>query len=119
MKVSLIGNIGKSCVALDDGLKLHNIVLPIMIRGETVELDFNGVDTIYTPFLTGCIGKLFEHFDKNTLMERLVFCQIESTHLKKINEYIDSIDRRNTAKNERELLADIFDEDGIDSFSGP
>ncbi len=119
MKVNLVESIGKSCIALEDGLKLHDIVVPSMNKGESVELDFNGVDIVYTPFLTGCIGKLFERFDKETLMERLAFCQIEPDHLKKINEYIDSIDKRNTAKNEREMLSDIFDEDGIDSFSGP
>jgi len=119
MKVNLLENIGKSCVALEDGLKLYNIVLPSMNKGETVELDFNGVDTVYTPFLNGCIGKLFERFDKETLMARLVFCQIDSGQLKKVNEFIDSIDKRNTEKNEREILSEIFEEDGIDSIDGP
>ena len=49
----------------------------------------------------------------------LVFCQIDPNHLKKINEYIDNIDKQNTAKNEREMLAEIFEEDGIDSVDGP
>jgi hypothetical protein len=119
MKVNLVESIGKSCVALGDGSKLHDLIVASMNKGEAVELDFNGVDTVYTPFLTGCIGKLFERFNKETLMERLVFCQIEPSHLKKINEYIDSIDKQNTAKNEREMLAEIFEEDGIDSVDGP
>jgi hypothetical protein len=119
MKVNLVESIGKSCVALEDGSKLHDIIVGSMNKGEAVELDFNGVDTVYTPFLTGCIGKLFERFDKETLMERLVFCQIDPSHLKKINEYIDNIDKQNTAKNEREMLAEIFEEDGIDSVDGP
>ena len=119
MKVQLLKKVGKSCIALEDGLKLYDIVLPKMNRGETVELDFNGIEIIYTPFLNGCIGKLFGHFDKEIIMSRLIFCQIESEHLKKVNEFIDNIDKRNKEKNEREMLAEMFDEDGIDSFSGP
>ena len=119
MKVNLVESIGKSCVALEDGSKLHDIIVANMNKGEAIEFDFNGVETVYTPFLTGWVGKLFERFDKETLMERLVFCQIDQSHLKKINEYIDNIDKQNTAKNEREMLAEIFEEDGIDSVDGP
>ncbi len=118
MKVNILESIGKACVALDDGLKLYNLVLPSMIKGETIELDFNGVETIYTPFLTGCFGRLFEPFDKETLMARLVFCQIDPDHLRKVNEFIDGVDKRNTEKNEREILSEIFEEDGLDEFSG-
>lgn len=119
MKINLVESIGKSCVALEDGSKLHDLIVSSMNKGKAVELYFNGVGTVYTPFLTGFIGKLFERFDKETLMERLVFCQIDPSHLKKINEYIDNIDKQNTAKNEREMLAEIFEEDGIDSVDGP
>ena len=118
MKINILEKIGKACVALEDGTKLHDLVLPDMQKGKAVELDFNGVETIYTPFLNGCFGKLYEKFDKETLMARLNFCQIEPDQLRKVNEFIDDIDRKNTEKNEREILTEIFEEDGMIDMSG-
>ena len=86
MKIVLTEFIDTHCVALDDGIRLYQEVLPELKEKRAVELDFSGVQAIFSPFLMGFIGKLVDHFEKEFIMERLVFGNITADHLKIINE---------------------------------
>ena len=58
MKISILEYVGKHCASIDDGQKLYYILAPEFQKGKSVELDFQGVQSILTPFLHNCIGKL-------------------------------------------------------------
>lgn len=113
MKVTLSELIGNNCESIDDGRKLYQVIHPEIVKGASVELDFSGVENIITPFLNACLGKLLDLFEKETIMERLVLCNISEDHLKRINEYIDRKDQQNLDATTRELMADLFEEDEL------
>jgi hypothetical protein len=45
-----------------EGQKLHDLISPILARGEEVELDFEGGRYVAVPFLSAAIGQLLENY---------------------------------------------------------
>ena len=76
-------------------------------------VDFKGVQTLFSPFLMGSMGKLLGNFEKETLMQRLEFCNISSDHLKTINEFIDRAEARSTEQGNLQTMKELFEEDEL------
>ena len=113
MRVQLIETIGPECVSLDQGEKIYNLLLGELKAKNNVEVDFKGVQTLFSPFLMGSMGKLLGHFEKETLMQRLGFCNISPDHLKTINEFIDRAEARSTEQGDLQTMKDLFEEDEL------
>ena len=113
MKILLFEQVGKNCVSLGDGLKLHADLISHLKEKERVDIDFEGVEKVYTPFLNGALGGLFNFYDKEFILSHLSFCRISSEHLKKVNEFIDDINRRDTDRELRETLEEFYEEDSL------
>ena len=113
MKIVLSERIGKRCVSLEDGLNLYSDLFSRLKERERVDIDFNSVEKVYTPFLNGAFGGLFNFFDKDYILSCLSFCKISTEHLNKINEFIDDIDRQATDQKLRETLRKFYDEDSL------
>ena len=116
MRVQLLEIIGSECVSLDQGEKIYQLVLEDLKAKKTVEMDFKGVETLFSPFLMGSLGKLLEHFEKETLMQRLVFCNIAPDHLKTANEFIDRAEARSTEQGDLQSMKELFEEDELGEF---
>lgn len=89
MKIRLVELVGPRCQGLDDGKKLYDLIFPEIKNGRSVELDFSDVELVFSPFLMGAIGKLLNHFEKDTIMQRLVLGPISEEHLKTVNDFLD------------------------------
>ena len=76
MKINLADAVSENCFSIDDGQTLFDLVFPELKEGRSVEIAFNGVKSILTPFLHSSIGKLMESFSKEIVMEKLDFCNI-------------------------------------------
>lgn len=113
MKIKLAEEIGEQLASIDDGKKLFDLLMPVMKNKQTAVLDLSGVSALLTPFLHGGIGPLFDFYDKGMIMERLSIANASAEQLKKINEYIDNTDRRDTQSSHREIMEDLFDEDDL------
>jgi len=113
MNIKLAEEISEQLISIDDGKKLYDLIMPVMKNKQTAKLDLKGVSALLTPFLHAGIGPLFDYFDKETIMERLDIANASAEQLKKINEYIDSTDRRDTQSSHRELMEDLFGEDEL------
>ena len=87
-------------------------------EGKSVEVDFNGIESILTPFLRNSIGRLLDYLGKEAVMERLILCNISQDHLKQVNNYIDQTDQEQTQKDSRESLMELFEEDELGDDSG-
>ena len=85
MKIKLAEIIGVNCSSVDDGNKLFCSVEPEFKKGNPVELDFEGVQSILTPFLHNSIGRLLYEYQKETVMERLILCNLSAELLKQLN----------------------------------
>ncbi len=116
MKIVLTEFIDTHCVALDDGIRLYQEVLPELKEKRAVELDFSGVQAIFSPFLMGFIGKLLDHFEKEFLMERLVFGNITADHLTIVNEFTDRAEDRLTEKTNIDAMRELFEEDTLEEL---
>tara|TARA_B100000686_G_scaffold350389_1_gene446236 strand:- start:1568 stop:1945 length:378 start_codon:yes stop_codon:yes gene_type:complete len=113
VKIILVERVGESCVSLGDGLKLYDDLIKRLKEKERVDIDFEGVVRVYTPFLNGLLGRLFDYFDKEYILSHVSFCRISRKDLKKVNEFIDDINRRDTDRVLRETLEEFYEEDSI------
>lgn len=113
MEIKLKEEIGSRLTALDDGIRLYERILPELKEKRPVKLDFSGVESLFSPFLMGSIGKLLDHFEKEVVMERLVLSHIQPEHLKTVNEFIDRAEQRLTEKTDVEAMKEFFEEDEL------
>jgi len=118
MKIKLVSIIGVHCSSIDDGQEFFNQIYPEFKEGRSVEVDFKGIESILTPFLRNSIGRLLDFLGKETVMERLILCNISHDQLKQINNYIDQTDQEQTQNDSRESLMELFEEDELGDDSG-
>ena len=116
MRVQLIETIGSECTSLDQGEKVYHLLLGELKDKKTVEVDFQGVETLFSPFLMGSFGKLLGHFEKEVLMQRLAFCNISPDHLKTVNAFIDRAETRFTEQGDLQAMKELFEEDELGDF---
>jgi len=58
MHLSVRDTIGRNAITLRDGQAIFEIVSPRLTNGETVYLDFDGVEVFASPFFNAAIGQL-------------------------------------------------------------
>ncbi len=110
MKINLASFISAQCASVDDGQVFFKKVYPEIKEGRSVKIDFEGVELILTPFLHHSIGRLLEYFGKETVMEKLILCNISRDHLKHVNSYIDRTEQQQFQTDSRETLMELFEE---------
>ena len=113
LRVLLEKTVGKNCSSIDDGEKVLNLIRPELIKGFNVELDFEGVKLVLTPFLNTCFGKLLEQFGREMTMTHVSMKNISDEFLKRINSFINKKEAEFTQSHDREMMQEMFDEDGI------
>ena len=117
LRVLLEKTVGQSCASIDDGAKVFELISPELVKDLTVEVDFKGVTSMFTPFLNACFGKLLEHFGKEKIMTNVAIRNVSEDFLRRINEFIDRKDKEYTQSSEQEILRELFDEDGLTDVS--
>ena len=113
MKIRISEHVGTQCVSIDDGQKVYRLLAPEFQKGNPVELNFEGVESILTPFLHNSIGRLLGEYEKETVMERLVLCNLSAEHLNLLNSYIDRKDAEQFEDDSRTSLRELFEEDEL------
>ena len=113
MKINLAESIGVNCSSIDDGREFFNQAYPQLKEKRSLKVDFKGVKSILTPFLHSSIGQLLNFFAKETVMERLILCNISQEQLKQVNHYIDQTDQEKNQSDSREALMELFEEDEL------
>jgi hypothetical protein len=113
MKINLVDAVSENCFSIDDGQILFDLVFPELKEGRSVEISFNGVKSVLTPFLHSSLGKLLDSYAKETVMEKLVFCNISQEQLKQVNNYINRIDQEQLQSSSRDSLRELFEEDEL------
>ena len=59
-----------------------------------------------------------DYLGKETVMERLILCNISQEQLQQVNKYIDQTDQEQTQNDSRESLMELFEEDELGDDSG-
>lgn len=65
--------IGQNAITLDDGKIIFNLIHESLLRGEVVELDFNGVEVFASPFFNAGVGRLLNDLNNEVLNKQLKF----------------------------------------------
>ena len=73
MYIKVKSLVGENAMTLDDGAAIYNQIHDPLMQGETVALDFEGVEVFASPFFNAGIGHLLADLQPETLNERLKF----------------------------------------------
>ena len=119
MRIKLIDQFGAECVSLEDGLKLYKTLIKELKNGSSIEIDFDDVKTVYTPFLTGAFLRLFDLFDKEYILSHISLCCLSGELLQRINRFLDEKDRLDSDRIRHATLTEIYDEDCVEDLDGP
>ena len=66
MKISIKNMIGPRCIIKEDGQKVYDLIVEPIKKGETVQLDFDGVAQFASPFFNFAIGRLLRDVRSGT-----------------------------------------------------
>ena len=55
----------------DDGAAIHDLIAPVLARGEVATVSFAGVDAVSTSFVNGAFIDLLERFDFDFIKRHL------------------------------------------------
>ena len=113
LRVFLEKIVGENCASIDDGEKVLRLIRPELIKGFSVELDFENVKLVLTPFLNTCFGKLLEQFGRELTMTHVSMRNTSDEFLQRINNFINRKEAEFTQNHDREMLQEMFDEDGL------
>lgn len=79
MRIQVAQFFGQVCVDPDDGSRLCEQARSVLLRGESVCLDFDGVTTLTSSFLNAAIGCLYGTFSADDLARRLTWSGLDAT----------------------------------------
>ena len=116
LRVFLEKTVGPNCSSIDDGEKILNLIRPELTKGFTVELDFEGVKSVLTPFLNTCFGTLLEQFGRELTMTHVSMRNLSDEILQRINNFINRKEEEFTQSHDQKMLQEMFDEDGLVDF---
>ena len=112
-RIHLAQEIGEQLESIDDGNQLFALLQSRLEKPAAVELDFSDVKTILVPFLHASLGRLLQRFDRETLMQRLVLCNVSEDQLQRINLYLDGADKKQNQESTHDMMTELFEEDEL------
>ena len=77
--IRVIDLFGPVCVASEDGTRLRDLAHEALQRGASVTLDFSGITTLASAFLSPAIGGLYTLIGKDDLERRLLCTGLDAT----------------------------------------
>jgi hypothetical protein len=76
LRISVFTTVGSLCVAAEDGDKLFNLLKRALQTDKSIELSFQGVELLSSPFLNSAIGRLVGEVSLDDLRARLTVVDI-------------------------------------------
>ena len=117
MRINVRKWVGENAMAQEDGKAVYDLIHDPLRQGETVELDFEGVDVFASPFFNASVGRLLEDLERDALNARLRFEHLSTFGkrvLRRVIEnaeyYIDYPGRGFTGQTERQRSPDATHE---------
>ena len=73
MQIKVREWVGENAMTQEDGKVVYDRIHDPLRQGETVELDFEGVDVFASPFFNASVGRLLEDLERGALNAQLRF----------------------------------------------
>ncbi len=112
-RIHLAQEIDGQLESIDDGNQLFALLQSRLEKQASVELDFSDVQTILVPFLHASLGRLLQRFDRETLMQRLILCNVSEEQLQRINLYLDGTEKKQNQESTHDMMTELFEEDEL------
>lgn len=111
MQVNVVDVVGsRHCVSVEDGLRVHDLVLRLLNKGSTVVLSFEKADTVISAFLNASIGKLFGDLPAADVDARLQVRNVNTELLERIKQ--NAIRYYNNPTAHQAVIASVIGDEG-------
>jgi STAS-like domain of unknown function (DUF4325) len=77
VRIPVLELVGSVCVDPEDGEVLCQRAREVLLRGESVTLDFTGIVALTSSFLNSAVGCLLATFSAETVREKLSWCALD------------------------------------------
>ena len=115
MKLSVKDKIGPRCIIKEDGQKVYDEIHESLKRGETVTLDFGGVNQFASPFFNFAIGQLLKDIEEADLRRMLQFENLNETGRLVVGRVIENATKYHGDKDYRKIVDDILEQQARES----
>ena len=90
MKIDVHKIIDENCITLEDGQKIFDLIHPELTAGNAVELDFENVTVLASPFLNSAIGRLLKDIKPDNLNRLLKITNLVPAGLTVLKRVIEN-----------------------------
>lgn len=111
MRYSVREQIGINAITVDDGQKVYNVIHEELSNQRELELDFEGVRVVASPFLNVAIGKLMRDFTPDQLNTYLKFKNVSSITLPILRRVIETSREYYTNENYRLAVDSVLEQE--------
>jgi hypothetical protein len=107
---------GPHCVAREEAGRLYERLIALLKSGQTVMLDFAGIETLASPFLNVALGRVYGELQEQFVDEHLQWSGTDEADTRLIQLVIENAKRhyKQTAKEQaiqERLMREHLDED--------
>jgi hypothetical protein len=110
MRLSIKDNIGPRCIIKEDGQRIYEEIHEPLKHGETVTLDFEGVNQFASPFFNFAIGQLLKDIQEPDLRNLLHIEHLNETGKMIVERVIDNAAKYHGDKDYRKIVDDILEQ---------
>lgn len=110
MRLSIKYRIGPRCIIKEDGQKIYDAIHAALLSGETVSLDFAGVNQFASPFFNFAIGQLLKDIAEDDLRRLLQIEHLNETGRLVVERVIENAAKYHGDKDYRKIVDDILEQ---------
>ena len=115
MKLFIKEIIGKRCIIKEDGQKIFDAIHEPLKNGETVTLDFDGVNQFASPFFNFAIGQLLKDVPEADLRSMLQIDHLNETGKLVVERVIENAAKYHGSKDYKKIVDDILEQQAKES----
>lgn len=93
IKIKVFDVTGRYGTDENDATPIYALVSKHLKQGDSVELDFSGVQLLLTIFLNTAIGQLYKSFDADLLKEKLIITGLSKYNIETVDAVRDNATR--------------------------
>lgn len=90
MRIGVKDLVGENCIAMDDGLKLNKALNEALSQNQPLNVDFEGVEVVASPFLNAAFGRLLRQWKAEDLNRLLNFSHLNESSKALLKRVIDN-----------------------------
>jgi hypothetical protein len=112
-KLSVQEIVGPICITLEDGGAIYKKLRPEVMQKHQIDVDFDGVMILASPFLNAAIGQLLKEISSAELHQLLTFSNLSDADRIVLDQVIENAEMYYHADQDEQAALDaiLFDEE--------